>query len=211
LPKRLLDKLKPKNGRSGGGVEGDSLIAGCDDRLKPSWMLLTFSGTDAVATWRMGISKFALQQDKPGVYSADAGDGSRGSVEVCYSTPKDTLIYCTGAFKSPLLPKPIVAKSLMRLQVKFDKRPAADDRHALGDVFVGAVADRRPWQTISPIKQLVRIAISADVLCHMMSIAMSANPAGKPSAAHGRDFRTAGKVPKLSATCGARQRKPLTR
>lgn len=38
------------------------------------------------------------------------------------TTPKDTLIYCEGAFKSPLLPKPIVAKSVMRLQAKFDKQ-----------------------------------------------------------------------------------------
>lgn len=92
----------------------------------------------AVATWRaMEISKFNLQAVDPNRYQADAGDGSVGQIELCYHTPEDTLIHCDGAFKSPLLPKPIVARSLMRLQTSFTKE--ADGRvigtHS-GDVFV---------------------------------------------------------------------------
>ncbi len=136
----------------------------------------------AVATWKaMGISKFVLQQNQPGIYTADAGDGSRGTVEVFYSTPKDTVIYCEGAFKSPLLPKPIVANSLMRLQVKFEKQP--DGRIVAthyGDVFV-----ELPSQTVETVAKLISPVSNAiadrnfqqlTFYAHMMSIAMSRQP-----------------------------------
>lgn len=136
----------------------------------------------AVATWKaMGISKFVLQQDESGVYSADAGDGSRGTVEVFYSTPKDTLIYCEGAFKSPLLPKPIVANSLMRLQVKFEKQ--ADGRLLAthyGDVFV-----ELPSQTVETVAKLISPVSNSiadrnfkqlTFYAHMMSVAMARQP-----------------------------------
>ena len=40
----------------------------------------------AVSSWRaMGISKFTLEETRPQVYSADAGDGSQGTVAVSYT------------------------------------------------------------------------------------------------------------------------------
>lgn len=106
----------------------------------------------AVQTWRaMGISRFALQQTGEGQFHADAGDGSAGDVKVLYSTPTETLIYCTGAFKSPLVNKPIVARSLMRLQTEFTPQP---EGHHLathtGDVFV-----EFPSQTVEAVARLI--------------------------------------------------------
>lgn len=136
----------------------------------------------AVSSWRaMGISKFLLEETKPNVYVADAGDGSRGSVHVFYSTPEDTLIYCEGAFKSPLLPKPIVARSLMRLVAKFDKQE--DGRVVathFGDVFV-----EFPSQTVETVARLIspvshsiadRNFKQLTFYAHMMTVAMARQP-----------------------------------
>jgi hypothetical protein len=136
----------------------------------------------AVASWRaMGISRFELEESKPGTYTADAGDGSRGTVQVFYSRPDDTLIHCAGAFKSPLLPKPILANSLMRLQAKFDKQP--DGRMLAthyGDVFV-----EFPSQTVDTVAKLISPVSHAiadrnfkqlTFYAHMMTVAMARQP-----------------------------------
>lgn len=136
----------------------------------------------AVSSWRaLGISKFALEDVRPGVYKADAGDGSTGTVEVLYSTPEDTMIFCEGAFKSPLLTKPIVAKAVMRLRAKFQQE--ADGRimgtHA-ADVFV-----ELPSQTVETVAKLIS-PISNSIAdrnfkqltfyAHMMTVAMAKQP-----------------------------------
>jgi len=106
----------------------------------------------AVSTWRaLQISRFQLSETSPGRYTADAGDGSVGQVEVFYRTPQDTLIYCDGAFKSPLVPRPIAARALMRVQTRFDRTPdgkVVATHH--GDVFV-----EFPSQTVETIARLI--------------------------------------------------------
>ncbi len=136
----------------------------------------------AVATWRaMDISKFNLQEVGPNRYHADAGDGSIGEVELFYHTPEDTLIHCDGAFKSPLLPKPIVARSLMRLQTTFAKEP--DGRvigtHS-GDVFVEfpSQAIETVAKAISPVSHTIadRNFKQMTLFAHLMSQAMAKHP-----------------------------------
>ncbi len=136
----------------------------------------------AVATWRaMDISKFKLQEVGPNRYHADAGDGSVGDVELFYHTPEDTLIHCDGAFKSPLLPKPIVARSLMRLQTTFAKE--ADGRvigtHS-GDVFVEfpSQAIETVAKVISPVSHTIadRNFKQMTLFAHLMSQAMARHP-----------------------------------
>lgn len=136
----------------------------------------------AVSSWRaLGISKFTLSEVRPQVYTADAGDGSTGTIEVLYSSPEDTLIYCEGAFKSPLLPKPIVAKAVMRLRAKFQKE--ADGRiiatHA-ADVFV-----ELPSQTVETVAKVISPISNAiadrnfkqlTFYAHMMTVAMARQP-----------------------------------
>jgi hypothetical protein len=136
----------------------------------------------AVSTWRaMDISKFQLNLIGPGVYHADAGDGSVGTVELWRATPDETVIYCDGAFKSPLLAKPIVARAIMRLKMRFfdDADGKARVEHC-GDVFV-----EFPSQTvetvarvISPVSHMIadRNFRQLTLYVHLMSQAMSRQP-----------------------------------
>lgn len=136
----------------------------------------------AVSSWRaMEISQFQLQELDPYHYRADAGDGSIGSVELLLSTPTETLIHCDGAFKSPLLPKPIVARSLMHLQTSFAKTP--DGRIVgthTGDVFVEFPSPTVETlaKVISPVSHAIadRNFKQMTLFVHLMSQAMARHP-----------------------------------
>ena len=136
----------------------------------------------AVATWRaMDISKFKLQNSGLNCYRADAGDGSVGLVELFYQSTNDTLIHCDGAFKSPLLQRPIIARSLMRLQATFAREP--DGRiigtHS-GDVFVEfpSPAIETLAKVISPLSHTIadRNFKQMTLFAHLMSQAMARHP-----------------------------------
>ena len=76
----------------------------------------------AVSLWRvMDISTFEMWQTGPVSYEADSHDGSTGTIEVLYSSAERQLVLCEGAFKSPLLLKPIKARTLLHLQPAFHK------------------------------------------------------------------------------------------
>lgn len=135
-----------------------------------------------VATWRaMEISKFQLNQVQPNCYDADAGDGSVGRIEVLRQTPTETLIHCDGAFKSPLLPRPIIARALMRLHTSFTKE--ADGRvigtHS-GDVFVEfpSQAVETVARVISPVSHSIadRNFKQISLYAHLMTQAMARHP-----------------------------------
>lgn len=136
----------------------------------------------SVSTWRaMEISRLALRSTGNDVYFADAGDGSVGHVEVWKSTPTETLIYCDGAFKSPLLTKPIVARSIMRLQSRFYKDKLGHPRvEHFGDVFV-----EFPSQTVETVARIIspvsysiadRNFKQLSLYVHLMSQAMVRHP-----------------------------------
>lgn len=136
----------------------------------------------AVATWRaMDISQFQLQETGANHYRADAGDGSVGDVELFFRTPNETVIHCDGAFKSPLLPKPIVARSLMRVQTSFAQE--ADGRiigtHS-GDVFVEfpSHAVEAVAKVISPVSHSIadRNFKQMTLFVHLMSQAIARHP-----------------------------------
>jgi hypothetical protein len=135
-----------------------------------------------VATWRaMEISKFQLTSVGAGCYNADAGDGSVGRIELLRQTPTETVIHCDGAFKSPLLPKPITARSVMRLQTSFTKE--ADGRvvatHS-GDVFVEfpSQAVETVARVISPVSHSIadRNFKQISLYVHLMTQAMAKHP-----------------------------------
>jgi len=137
----------------------------------------------AVSSWRaMEISQFELRPTGKGVYHADARDGSVGTVEVWKSTPEETLIYCDGAFKSPLLMKPIIARSIMRLRARFFTAANGEPRvEHTGDVFVAF-----PSQTIETVARLIsplshmiadRNFKQLSLYVHLMSAAMARQPA----------------------------------
>lgn len=77
----------------------------------------THNPETAISIWRrLGISKFKMKQTAPGIWHADAGDGSIGTIEVLHRSNSEHLLLCTGSYKSPLLTKPIQAKALMHLR-----------------------------------------------------------------------------------------------
>lgn len=92
----------------------------------------------AVSLWRvMDISTFEMWQTGPASYEADSHDGSNGTIEVLHSSTERQLVLCEGAFKSPLLPKPIKARTLLHLQPTFQKNADGQTTvtHSL-DMFV---------------------------------------------------------------------------
>jgi hypothetical protein len=148
----------------------------------------------AVSTWRaMEISKLALRATGDGKYFADAGDGSVGQVEVWRATPTETLIYCDGAFKSPLLTKPIIARSIMRLQSRFYKDNTGAPRvEHFGDVFV-----EFPSQTVETVARVIspvsysiadRNFKQLSLYVHLMSQAMVRHPEWVQSMARRMDI-----------------------
>jgi hypothetical protein len=89
----------------------------------------------AVGIWRvLGISRLELKQKSPGVFEADMGDGSSGTVQLLLRTPTSCVVYCDGLFKSPVLAKPIKARALVTLNAVIE--PQAD-----GTAFVTHTAD----------------------------------------------------------------------
>lgn len=136
----------------------------------------------AVSSWRaMEISKFELKQAGANLFHADAQDGSVGSVEVWKSTPHETLIYCDGAFKSPLVVRPIQAKSIMRLRTRYflaeDGTPHVEHQ---GDVFVAfpSLTVETVAKLISPVSHMIadRNFRQLTLYVHLMSTAMSQRP-----------------------------------
>jgi hypothetical protein len=136
----------------------------------------------AVSTWRaMDISKFQLKQVGASVYHADAGDGSVGTIEVWRSTRDDTLIYCDGAFKSPLIARPLVARSIMRLRTRMiDAEGGRARAECTGELFV-----EFPSQTVETIAKLIspishsiadRNFKQLSLYAHLMSQAMVRQP-----------------------------------
>lgn len=92
----------------------------------------------AVSLWRvMEISTFEMWQTGPTRFEADSHDGSTGLIEVLHSSAERQIVLCEGAFKSPLLPKSIMARALLHLRPTFEKAEDGQTRvtHTL-DMFV---------------------------------------------------------------------------
>lgn len=136
----------------------------------------------AVSIWRvMEISTFELWQTGPVSFEADSHDGSTGTVEVLHNSATQHLTLCEGAFKSPLLLKPIKARALLHLQPKFVKQ--ADGQtvvtHTL-DMFVSFPSQPVDItaKLISPVSHAMadRNFREVSLWCAMMNVAMCQQP-----------------------------------
>ena len=136
----------------------------------------------AVEIWRvMGISKFQMWQVDEDTYGADAGDGSKGDVDVLHRTPTECLITCNGVYDSPFLVKPIAAKALMYLQSKYQvdqhKNPIVTHKMRLFISFpsqtVGTAA-----RIISPVSNMIidKNFHEVSLFIHLMNRSMSEHP-----------------------------------
>lgn len=136
----------------------------------------------AVSIWRaMKISKLQMWQTGRFDYEADTGDGSVGALEVLHEGAEKHLVSCDGLYKSPLLSKPIEAKSLLMLQTSFS-------RDADGIVHVTHRADlfvSFPSQTVDVVSKIIspltvsmtdRTFSEVSLFLKMMSLAMARRP-----------------------------------
>jgi hypothetical protein len=136
----------------------------------------------AVSIWRaMKISKLQMWQTGKTDYEADTGDGTLGTLEVLCTAADRQLVYCEGLYRSPLVSKPIEAKSLLMLQSNFQQ-------DAEGIVYVTHRAElfvTFPSQTIDVVAKIFspltvamtdRTFSEVSLFLKMMSLAMSRRP-----------------------------------
>ncbi|HVJ84877.1 MAG TPA: hypothetical protein VM452_04485, partial [Caulifigura sp.] len=136
----------------------------------------------AVSIWRvLGISKLELKQTSAGVYQADTGDGSSGTVSLLRRTPTSCIVFCDGLFKSPVLTKPIKARALVTLNAVIE--PHADGTATVthtADMFVSfpSLAVETIAKLVSPLsyKYADRNIEEITSFLRMMDVSMSRQP-----------------------------------
>lgn len=135
----------------------------------------------AVGIWRvLEISKFKLNQKAPSVWFGDAGDGSKGTIEILQRSPKHMLLLCEGEYKSPLLLKPIHARALMHLRT--NARPDGDEPGIVHDVDLFVTFPSQTIDTIarviSPISHMIadRNFQELSLFVRFMQVAMERQP-----------------------------------
>ena len=136
----------------------------------------------AVSIWRvLGISHLELKQTAPGVFEADTGDGSTGTVSLLLRTPTTCVVYCDGLFKSPVLARPIKARALVTLNAVI--QPQTDGSTMIthtADMFVTfpSLAVETIAKMVSPLsyKYADRNIEEITSFLRMMDVSMSRQP-----------------------------------
>ncbi len=182
-----LQQLSPEHQRLAQSVLGDvSLFRRLPTvraKLDPRVYQYFLDAPDAaVSIWRvLGISKLELKQTAPGVFEADTGDGSSGTVCLLHRTPTSCVVYCDGLFKSPVLAKPIKARALVTLRAVIE--PQADGVTLIthsSDMFVSfpSLAVETIARMVSPLsyKYADRNIEEITSFLRMMDISMSRQP-----------------------------------
>lgn len=136
----------------------------------------------AVSIWRvMGISEMKMWQTAANEYEGDSGDGSTGIIDVLYRSSEENLLICEGQYQSPLLKKPIKARSLVLLKTSFFKETD-------GTMYVTHRADMFvafPSQTVENVAKVLspvtgtmadRTFTEMSLFLRMMSLAMTRRP-----------------------------------
>lgn len=112
----------------------------------------THNPESAVAFWRvMGISKFTMTPQANNVWVGDAGDGSKGVIELLLQDRETNLLLCDGEYRSPVLINPIRARAIMHLRSRIQPSPAGQPVivHDL-DLFV-----MFPQQSVDTVAKVV--------------------------------------------------------
>ena len=136
----------------------------------------------AVSIWRvMGISEMKMWQTGPQEYEGDSGDGSTGVIDVVYRSAEENMLICEGQYQSPILKKPIKARSLVLLKTSFIKETD-------GTIYVTHRADMYvafPSQTVETVAKVLspvtgsmadRTFTEMSLFLRMMSLAMTRRP-----------------------------------
>ncbi|GAB4145253.1 MAG: hypothetical protein Tsb009_17330 [Planctomycetaceae bacterium] len=136
----------------------------------------------AVSVWRaMGISKFQLKENRPAIYSADGGDGTRGQIEVVHRGPGHILVTCDGVYKNPWLLKPVKTRSLIHLQASFQRDQQGRifvTHRAFLHVAFPSMAVETTARLLSPISHMILDQNFQEIslFLHVMSRAMARQP-----------------------------------
>ncbi len=136
-----------------------------------------------VSIWRdMKISDFQMWQTGPTSFEIDAGDGTIGTLEVIHQTPTETMVLCSGVYKSPLLAKPIAAKALLYLESEYHP---GNGQVKTSVCHQATMYVSFPSQTIemaakilAPVSNVIldRNFKEISIFMHMMSLAMERQP-----------------------------------
>jgi len=182
-----VNRLAPEHQRLAQSVLGDvSLFRRLPTvraKLDPRVYQYFIDNPDAaVSVWRvLGISKLELKQKTPGVFEADTGDGSSGTVSLLHRTPTSCIVFCDGLFKSPVLAKPIKARALVTLNAVIE--PQADGTTNIthtADMFVSfpSLAVETIARMVSPLsyKYADRNIEEITSFLRMMDVSMSRQP-----------------------------------
>jgi hypothetical protein len=141
----------------------------------------------AVSLWRaMNISKLDLDRESDTIFVGDTNDGTSGRLEVLHRGERQgdveqCLVLCDGLYKNALLPKPISARSLLRMETRFY-------RETNGQVYATHRADlfvSFPSETVEAVSRMmspVTIMLTDRTFCEvtlflkLMSAAMGKRP-----------------------------------
>lgn len=136
-----------------------------------------------VSIWReMKLSEFQMWQTGPYSYEVDAGDGTLGTLEVIHQTPKETIVLCSGVYKSPLIAKPISAKALLHLQTEYftggEKQMDSISHQVTMYVSFPSQTVEMAAKILAPVSNVIldRNFKEVSIFMHMMSLAMERQP-----------------------------------
>ena len=136
-----------------------------------------------VSIWReMQLSEFKMWQTGPYSYEVDACDGTIGTLEVIHQTPSETIVLCSGVYKSPLIAKPISAKALLHLQTEYypgdeQKRDSVSHQVTMYVSFPSQTVEVAA-KILAPVSNVIldRNFKEVSIFMHMMSLAMERQP-----------------------------------
>ena len=136
-----------------------------------------------VSIWRdMKLSEFQMWQTGPHSYEVDAGDGTIGTLEVIHQTPKETIVLCSGVYKSPLIAKPISAKALLYLETEYfagnDQKQDSISHQVTMFVSFPSQTVEMAAKILAPVSNVIldRNFKEVSIFMHMMSLAMERQP-----------------------------------
>lgn len=136
-----------------------------------------------VSIWRqMQLSEFKMWQTGPFSYEVDAGDGTIGTLDVIYQTPGETIVLCSGVYKSPLIAKPISAKALLYLQTEYypgqDRKQDSISHQVTMYVSFPSQTVEVAAKILAPVSNAIldRNFKEVSIFIHMMSLAMERQP-----------------------------------
>ena len=136
----------------------------------------------AVSIWKaMQISTLRMWQTTNDEFQVDAGDGTRGVLDVLHQDDEQVLVICEGVFKSPLLVKPIEATAMIHLQRNFFPGPSEMTNVKLrAGLFVAfpSLTVEMAARIVSPVSNFIldHNFVEVSLFLHMMSQAMKKQP-----------------------------------